>query len=116
MLMTHASGETPEALDNDDTNGVVHTIPRLVALQPGSAGTHTKNLVPMMSSCVHNRCVLGTGKKPSSAVMIVYSRSTAWAPGSSFPGGCFRTTNSLPRASFSKNVCRSMCVHTIATP
>ena len=53
----------------------------------------TKNMVPTTDSSVHRQYVRGTGTPVSrSAVITRYSRSTACAEGSSFPGGFRRST------------------------
>jgi hypothetical protein len=56
-------------------------------------------MVPMTLSSVHSAQVLATGTSvPASAVITLYSRSTAWALGSSLPGGLRRITYLRPPA------------------
>jgi hypothetical protein len=53
----------------------------------------------MTASSSQSTNVRGTGTpEPSSAVITRYSRSTAWAEGSSLPGGLRRSTYSRPPA------------------
>ncbi len=76
--------------------------PRSAGLMPGSDGSHRmrpstqsmmKNMVPMTLSSWHRAQVFGTGTSlPASAEITRYSRSTAWALGSSVPGGFRRST------------------------
>jgi hypothetical protein len=76
--------------------------PRSAGLMPGSDGSHRmrpstqsmmKNMVPMTLSSSHRAQVFGTGTSlPASAEITRYSRSTAWALGSSLPGGLLRST------------------------
>ena len=63
----------------------------------------------MMSASSHRWYVSGTGKScVRRAAMTRNSRSTAWAPRSSLPGGCLRSTIFLPSI-----VMRNVCVHSV---